>query len=112
MLSLGLCERRMQKPIFAGCSAAEPIGVLDLKYGSLVDSIDPPPTPPSGHPGLKSVRAKACHGALGRPFFDHFFESILKSILDSFWVRFGLVLGSFCPLLGAQIGSSWAQNVS
>ena len=53
-----------------------------------------PPYPPSGHLGLKSVRVNACHGALGRPFFDHFFASILDSILDSSWVRFGLVLGA------------------
>ena len=53
-----------------------------------------PPSPPSGHPGLKSVRVNACHGALGGPFFDHFFDSILDSILDSSWVRFGLVLGA------------------
>ena len=36
----------------------------------------------------------ACRGALGGPFFDHFFASILDSILDSSWVRFGLVLGA------------------
>ena len=40
-------------------------------------------------------RVKACHGALGGPFFDNFFASILDSILDSSWVRFGLVLGAF-----------------
>ena len=43
---------------------------------------------------------KACHGALGGPFFDHFFASILSSILDSFWVRFGLVLGAFWDPFG------------
>ena len=59
-----------------------------------------PPYPPSGHLGLRMSTANACHGALGGPFFAHFFESILKSILDSFWVRFGLVLGSFWPPFG------------
>jgi len=52
------------------------------------------PYPPSGHLGSKSVRVNAWHGALGRPFFDHFLGSILDSILDSSWVRFGLVLGT------------------
>ena len=71
------------------------MGMLDLEYGSLVDYLIPPPTPPSGHLGPQSVRANACHGALGRPFFDHFFASILDSILDSSWDRFGLVLDAF-----------------
>ena len=44
---------------------------------------------------------KACHGALGCPFFDHFFVSILDSILDSSWVRFGLVLGAFWDPFGS-----------
>ena len=79
---------------FAGCSAAEPIGVLDLGEGSLVDSIDPPPTPPDGHSGLRMSTLNAWHGALGGPFFYHFSASIFDSILDSLWVRFGLVLGS------------------
>ena len=43
---------------------------------------------------------KACHGALGGPFFDHFFASILDSILDSIWARLGLVLGSLWHLFG------------
>ena len=67
--------------------------MLDLQYwsrGCLVD----PPLPPSGHLGPKSVRANAWHGVLGGPFFDNFFETILDSILDSSWVRFGLVLGA------------------
>ena len=42
-----------------------------------------------------------CHGALGGPFFDHFFASILDSILDSSWVRFGLVLGASWDPLGS-----------
>ena len=45
--------------------------------------------------------AKAWRGALGRPFFDHFFASILDSILDSFWIGFGLVLGSFWSPFGS-----------
>ena len=43
----------------------------------------------------------ASHGALGGPFFDHFFASILDSILDSSWVRFGLVLGAFWDPFGS-----------
>ena len=43
----------------------------------------------------------ACHGALGRPFVDHFFASILASILDSSWVDFGLVLGAFWDPVGS-----------
>ena len=62
---------------FAGRSGAKPIGVLDLGYGSFVCLVDPPDTPPSGHLGRKSVRPKACHGALSGPFFDMFFASIL-----------------------------------
>ena len=61
-----------------------------------------PPYPPDGLLGLRMSTLNACHGALGRPFFDHFFESILKSILNSFWVRFGLVLGSFWPPFGSS----------
>ena len=38
--------------------------------------------------------ANASHGALGGPFFEYFVASILDSILDSSWVRFGLVLGA------------------
>ena len=68
--------------------------MLDLQYGSFVDSVDPP-YPPGGASGPKNVRAKAWRGALGGQFFDHFFVSILSSILDSFWIRFGVVLGSF-----------------
>ena len=59
------------------------------------------PYPPRRASGPKSVRAKAWHGALGGPFFDHFFASILDSILDSSWVRFGLVLGSFWHAFGS-----------
>ena len=36
---------------FAGRSGSEPIGVLDLGYGSWVDLVDPPQTPPVGTPG-------------------------------------------------------------
>ena len=43
----------------------------------------------------------ASYGALGRPFFDNFFASILESILDSSWVRFGLVLGASWDPLGS-----------
>ena len=45
--------------------------------------------------------AKACHGALGGPFFDHFVALILDSILDSLFVRFGIVLGSFRDPFGS-----------
>ena len=79
---------------FAGRSGSEPIGVLDRQYWSLGCLVDPPPTPPSGHLGPRMSTVNACHGALGGPFFDHLFESILDSILDSSWVRFGLVLGA------------------
>ena len=41
-----------------------------------------------------------CHGALGGPFFDYFFASILDSILDSSWVRSGVVLGAFWDPFG------------
>ena len=44
----------------------------------------------------------AWRGALGGPFFDHFFASILDSILDSFWVRFGLVLAAFGGVKSSQ----------
>ena len=57
-----------------------------------------PPYPPSGHLG---PRMSTVNGALGRPFFDHFFASILDSILDSSWVRFGLVLGAFWDPFGS-----------
>ena len=60
-----------------------------------------PPYPPGGPSGLKSVRANACHGAPGGPFFDHFSASIFRSILDSFWIRFGLVLGPFWTPFGS-----------
>ena len=69
--------------------------MLDLKPQVFGCLLDPPPTPPRGHLGPKSVEANVWHGALGGPFFDHCFASILDSIWDSFWVRFGLVLGSF-----------------
>ena len=68
--------------------------MLDLKYWSLGCLVDPPPTPRSGHLGLKSVRTNASHGALGGPFFTNLFASIVDLILDSSWVRFGLVLGA------------------
>ena len=54
--------------------------------------------------------ANACHGALGRPFFDHFFASILGSNLDSFWVRFGLVLGPFWTPFGSPNRVKLGQN--
>ena len=46
--------------------------------------------------------ANVTRGALGGSFFDRFFASVLTLLLDSFWIRFGLVLGSFwitfvCP---------------
>ena len=75
--------------------------MLDLKYWSFGCLVDPP-LPPSGHPGPKCVKVKACHGALGGPFFDHFFASILDSILDSFWIRFGLVLDLFWIPFGSS----------
>ena len=97
-----------------GVAVAKPIGVLDLKYGPLDfgSRADPPPTLPRRAPGPKSAIVRTTCGALGGPFFDHFFASILSSILDSFWVRFGLVLGSFWHPLGAHIGSSWVKNAS
>ena len=74
--------------------------MLDLKYWSFGCLVDPPYSP-SGHLGLKSVRVNASHGSLGCPFVDHFFASILDSILDSFWIGFGLVLGSFWTPFGS-----------
>ena len=59
------------------------------------------PYPPSGHLGPRMSIAKTCHGALGRPLFDNLFASILSSILDSFCVRLGLVLGSFWRSIGS-----------
>ena len=59
-----------------------------------------PPDPPSGHLGPRMSTVNASHGALGGPFFDNFFASILDSILDSSWVRFGLVLGAFWDPFG------------
>ena len=38
---------------------------------------------------------KACHGALGGPYFDNFFASISDSILDSIWARLELLLVPF-----------------
>ena len=52
----------------------------------------------------------ACHGALGGPFFDHFFASILDSILDSSWVRFGLVLGASWDPFGVKLGQKCVLN--
>ena len=72
--------------------------MLDLKYGSLGSLVSPYP---SGHLGPRMSTVKECHGALGGPFFDHFFVSILGSILVSFWIRFGLVLGSFWISFGS-----------
>ena len=46
--------------------------------------------------------ANAWRGALGGPLFDHFFASILDSILDSFWIRFGLVLDLFWIPFGSS----------
>ena len=43
------------------------------------------------------MRVNAWHGALGRPFFDHFFASIL----DSSWDRFELVLDAFWNPFGS-----------
>ena len=43
----------------------------------------------------------ACHGALGGPFFDNCLASIWDSIVESFWVSFGLVLGSFWHPFGS-----------
>ena len=60
-----------------------------------------PPYPPSGHLVPRMSILNACHGALGGPFFDHFFASILNSILDAFWIRFELVLGSFWTSFGS-----------
>ena len=57
--------------------------------------------PPRRAPGPKSVIARTTCGALEGPFFDHFFASILDSILDSSWVRFGLVLGAFWDPFGS-----------
>ena len=57
-------------------------------------SIDPPPTPSRRASGPKSVIPRTTCGALGGPFFDYLFASILDSILESSWVRFGLVLGA------------------
>ena len=68
--------------------------MLDLGYIGLWVVYLIPPYPRSGHLGPRMSILNACHGALGRPFFDHFFASILDSILDSSWVRFGLVLGA------------------
>ena len=53
----------------------------------------------------------ACHGALGRPFFDHFFASILDSIFDSSWVCFGLVLGAFWAPFGSPNRVKWGQKM-
>ena len=86
-----------------------PIGVLDLQPQVFGCSIVPPPTPSQRASGPRMCTPNVCHGALGGPLCDHFFASILKSILDSFWVRLGLVLGS---LLGGQIGSSWVHGAS
>ena len=76
--------------------------MLDLKYWSLGCLVDPP-NPPSGHLGPRMSTFNACHGALGGPLFDHFFASILSSILDSFWIRFG-------PRLGLLLGPFWVPK--
>ena len=72
--------------------------MLDLKYFSLVhwllDSILSPTPPPAG-PGVKSVIVRTTCGSLDGPFFDHSFASILESMLDSLWVRFGLLSDTF-----------------
>ena len=74
--------------------------MLDLGYWSSGCLLDPP-YPPSGHLGPRMSTVNACHGALGGPFFDYFCASILDSILDSSWVRFGLVLGASWDPLGS-----------
>ena len=68
-------------------------------------SIDPPPTPSRRASGSRMSTAKASCGALGGPFFDHFFALILNSILDSFWIRFGLVLVAFWEVKSGHVGT-------
>ena len=77
-----------------------PSGVLDLGYGSFGCFLDPP-LPPQWASGAQKCDCQNYSWSPGRSFFDHFFASILDSILDSFWVRFGLVLGSFWPPFGS-----------
>ena len=50
------------------------------------------------------MRARTTYGALDGPFFDHFFASILDSILDSFWARLGFLLAPFWEPKSGQVG--------
>ncbi len=83
---------------FAGRSVAQPMGVLDLQYGSLVDSIDPPPYPPTGGPrGSKCPPSKPAM----EPWAVHFVIIFSLRFWIQFWIRFGSVFG-------LVLGPSWS----
>ena len=99
---LGKTKKNYEK--FAGCSVAEPIGVLDLGYGSLVDSIDPPLPPPAGHRGPKVWLSELAV----EPWAVHFSINFSLRFWTRFWTRFGSVLGSswapFGPIWEPKLG--------
>ena len=63
-------------------------------FGCLVE----PPTPSRRALGPKSVRVKACHGALGGPFFIMFLSEFgfnFELVWGKVWARLWLVLVAF-----------------
>ena len=98
-----------------GVAVAKPMGVLDLQYGSLDVGLNTPQTPPEGPQGRACPPSMSLTAPLGGSFCDHFIASILSSVLDSFWIRFGLVLGSFWDPFGTpnrQVGSKMRLEAS
>ena len=84
-----------------------PIGVLDLKYGSLVDSIDPP-LPPRRAIWAAHVHRQCLVWSSGRSIFRSFFrfdfELNFGLVLGPSWARLGLLLTPFWEAKSGQVG--------
>ncbi len=67
---------------------------LNSKLDQVVVWLIPSPHPTERGLGTQKYEVKDNHGSLSDSFFDYFSESISDSILNPFWIRFGVKLGS------------------
>ena len=85
--------------------------MLDLGYGSLVDSIDPP-LPPRRAIGAQKCDCQNYLWSPGRSIFRSFFrfdfELNFGLVLDPSWARLGLLLTPFWEAKSGQVGSKIA----
>ena len=91
------CEHTVLKGLQQGPHKSVEIPSIQV-FGSRVD-------PPRRASGPKSVIVRTTCGALRGPFCDHFFATILTSVLDSFGGRLRLLWAAFWGVESSQVGT-------